>query len=353
MSEIPENEAPAAEIAEVETTPKKKRNWFYLLLKITFGFSAVLLIVLTVMANVGGNSETLRQSIEQFITENTSYNASVGQLNAMKFFPDIILDFEKTELKEKESDDLAMTADRVLLAFGFWDVMASTGEIKALTVGNFQAAPGVFIAPSFKVESVKIVESVEGPRLEGNGTIDTEKFNFSTDMNSHGSGRKKRYFFGNERDFFVNLGSIEISGVMKTGKSSGLVLENLKVKQDGRLVMSGVLGAVRNDGVLGLEGRLEMAEHGSIILPDIDISIPAWGKPFAVTGRIESEAGKFHPEDFAPGSAYDRLADRIEKIFSPGEGAYTPALDLDAGGAQKKLPVEGWRVRTGDLKGAR
>ena len=101
MSEIPENEAPAAEIAEVETTPKKKRNWFYLLLKITFGFSAVLLIVLTVMANVGGNSETLRQSIEQFITENTSYNASVGQLNAMKFFPDIILDFEKTELKEK------------------------------------------------------------------------------------------------------------------------------------------------------------------------------------------------------------------------------------------------------------
>ena len=50
MSEIPENEAPAAEIAEVETTPKKKRNWFYLLLKITFGFSAVLLIVLTVFS---------------------------------------------------------------------------------------------------------------------------------------------------------------------------------------------------------------------------------------------------------------------------------------------------------------
>ena len=352
MSEMQESEAPTAETAEVAAPPKKKRNWFYLLLKIAFFFGAFMLVVLTVMANVGGKSETLRQSIEQFITENTSYSASVAHLNAMTFFPDIVLDFEKTELREKESTDLAMTADHVLLAFGFWDVMASTGKIKALSVDNLRVRPGIFISPSFEAESVKIVESVDGPRLEGKGSVGAEKFNFSTDMNSRGSGRRKRYFFGNERAFFLNLGSIKISGIMKTGESSGLVIENLDVKQDGRAVMSGMLGFVRNDGVLGLEGRLEMAEHGSVIKPDIDISIPARGKSFAVTGRVESEPGKFHPEDFAPGSAYDRLAGMIEKIFSPDEEAYTPALELDKGGAPEKLPMQGWRVKTGELKSA-
>lgn len=347
MSEMQETQAPAT-----EALTKKKRNWFYLLLKIAFGFSAVLLIVLTVMANVGGKSDTLRQSIEQFITENTSYNASVGQLNAMTFFPDIVLDFEKTELRERESTDLAMTADHVLLAFGFWDVMTSTGKIKALSVDNLWVGPGVFIAPSFKVESVKIIESVDGPRLEGKGEIGAEQFSFSTDMNSRSSGRKKRYFFGNNRDFSLNLGNIKISGLMKTGQGSGIVIENLAVKQDGRLVVSGVLGAVRNEGVLGLEGRLEMAEHGSVIAPDIDISLPAWGKPFAVTGRIESEPEKFHLKDFAPESAYSRLAGTIEKIFSPDEDAYTPALELDKGGVPEKLPMQGWRVKTGELKGA-
>lgn len=347
MSEMQETEITAA-----DTLPKKKRNWFYLLLKIAFGIGAVLLIVLTVMANVGGNSDTLRQSIEQFITENTSYNANVGQLNAMTFFPDIVLDFEKTELRDKKSTDLAMTADRVLLAFGFWDVMTSTGKIKALSVDNLRVRDGIFIAPSFEAESVKIVEGIDGPRLEGNGGVGAEKFNFSTDMNSRGSGRKKRYFFGSQRAFSVNLGNIKISGIIKTGQSNGIMIENLDVKQGGHPVMKGILGAVRNDGVLGLEGRLEMAEHGSVIKPDIDIFIPAWGKPFAITGRIESEAGKFHVEDFAPGSVYDRLTGTIEKIFSPDEEVYTPALELDKGGVPEKLPMQGWRVKTGELKSA-
>jgi hypothetical protein len=340
MSEIPEEE-----ILPVEAAPKKKRNWFYLLLKVAFGFGAVLLIVLTVLANVGGKSETLKQSVEEFIGENTPYRATVGQFNGMTFFPDIAFDFESVEMYDKKTADLSMVVGKVQIAFGFWDVMFSTGKIKALTIEKFMAEKDRLLNPPFNLESLKITETAFGPRIEGKGDIGGEALNFHADMKFKGQGRRKKYYFDGERAFSIELGDIKITGKMDNGKSSGIVFENLEIAQENKVVMRGTLGMVRNANILGIQGTLEMAEHGSVFSPDIEIAMPVQGQAFGIAGRIDSEEGQFRMEDFTAGSRYDLLVTGIEKIFAFGEDKTTPVLELKEGTQDETLSMEGWHVK--------
>jgi len=333
----------------IPEAPKEKGSWIGLILKIAFFFVAILLVVLMVMSNVGGKGDNLKKSIEEFVGETTPYNALIGEFNGMTFFPDITFDLADTEFYNKETFDLSISVRKLQLAFGFWDVMFNTGKIKAFNIEGLWATNGSVLTQPFSLDNMRILASVDGARIEGKGSIGEEYYEFFADMDTSGNGKRKKYYFGKERLFFVKLGDVIIKGKMRAGKTSGIVIENLEVIQKDQQVMTGALGIVRNGHILSIEGKLQMSEHGSVFAPDIDIVFPSEGKAFEVTGDIESEAATFKVEDFKANSRYDLLVTKIEKIFATPEEKYTPSLELESGTTETPLPMNGWHVKTNEL----
>src|SRR5262249_31243184 len=141
---------------------KKEKRWISLGLKTIFFAVAFFLIIFTVMANMGGSSDTLRESIEQFISESTGYKARVGHLSAMTFFPDISFNFENMELYGESSAEPAVYTGSVKVALDFWDVMMNTGKIKTFNIRKFRALPGVIFESAFALDELAITDKEEG-----------------------------------------------------------------------------------------------------------------------------------------------------------------------------------------------
>jgi hypothetical protein len=332
----------------------RDRRWIGTTLKVLFCVAATLLIIFTVMANIGGTSPTLKKSIEEFIEDGTGYRAEIGTLHNMSFFPDIAFDFESTELYRTGQIDAVAYAGRVQVAFSFWDVMASTGKIKKLNIEHFITMPDILLKTQLTVDSLKIVDNGEEPRLVGSGTIGDQDFTISSGMKAKGIGQGKKYTFGSERDFFVTLGNLTLAGKMKGADNNGIILENLDLKTKDKPVLSGNVELERGEMRVNVTGNFKMHDHGSDLAPNIGLFIRQRGGVYKTEGEIKSES--FHVEDFMKASAYGQAMSTIESAFGVQDVPETVMIKLKAaniyrdsvpkGAYDAPLPLKGWRVDT-------
>jgi hypothetical protein len=340
---------------------KPRRRWFSTTFKVLFCVLAALILIFAVLANLGGSSETLKRSIEEYVAENTGYDAKVGKLNNMNFFPDIVLDFENTEFFRRDQIDVVMAAQKVQVAFGFWDVMARTGKIKKMNIEGFRALPGTLLEKSVRVDRLAIIETEGGPRMESAGLIGEHAFSVSYSMESSGLGGGKKYSFGNERDLDITFGDASFKGHMKQSDQKDMMLENIEVKLSDKQVATGNIVMARQENRVKIAGDIVMKEHGTDINPDINLHLRT--ERFGiinVDGALNST--EFHTHDFSAGSAYNDLMTIVESTFGPADESEIIDLELKAGtlyrgeisegGYQGPLPLKGWRIDVGAIKKA-
>lgn len=337
----------------------KKGKWFGLFLKILFCIIAGLIVVFTVLANLGGSSDTLKKSIEEFVSENSAYNAKVGKLNNMNFFPDIIVDFENTEFFRKGDLDVVMTAQKIQVAFSFWDVMGRTGKIKKLNIEGFRAAPETLMEKGVQIDSLAIVDGETGPRMESKGMIGNQAFSASYGMESSGLGAGRKYSFGHDRELGITLGDVSLKGRMKDTSAHTMIFEDIDLEFKGKPAATGNILLSREADVINATGDLEIKEHGTDIKPDVDLHMQSQGIGInKVEGALSS--AQFNTKDFVTGSAYDGVMTAVENIFGATEASEAINLELDAGtlyrgdmsvGEYKgPLPLKGWRIDADALK---
>ena len=346
------------EAAEKITGGPYWRRWISVFLKIVFCVIAVFLVIITVMANIGGSSDTLKKSIEEFVAENTVFDAKVGRLNNMSFFPDIAFDFDDTVFYRHGELAPVMHVEKVRVAFSFWDVMASTGKIKVFDIQEFQVLPGILTEKSLEVDRISIEGDDQSPRMEVHGKLGEQDFSISSGMRVSGSGRGKKYSFDRERDIEAKLGAIMLNCKM-AGDSQGKVsFDNIEIKDRDVKLVTGNIVLTRGEERVIAHGDLKMEQHGTDISPDIDFYIhPRPGNAFQIEGTLASR--EFHVEDFAPGSGYDHVMHMIEDTFGIPETAGFVALTLDSAALYRSdkssgeyrgpLPLKGWRIETGAI----
>ncbi len=344
--------------ATVDEKPQRRR-WLGTTFKVLFCVLAGLILIFAVLANLGGSSDALKKSIEEFVAENTGYDAKVGKLNNMNFFHDIVLDFENTEFFRRGQIDVVMTAQKIQLAFGFWDVMARTGKIKKMNIEGFRALPETLMDKSVRVDSLAIVDTESGPRMESVGLIGDRSFSVSYSMESSGLGGGKKYSFGRERDLSITFGDASFAGHMKETDKKGMIFENIEVKIGEKQLATGDIVMTREDNNVKTTGNIIMKEHGTDIKPDISLHLK--GQRFGVSkidGTLNST--QFHTDDFSTGSGYDSFMNVVESAFGAADASGTAGLELDAGtfyrgkvsegGYKGPLPLKGWRIDVGAIK---
>jgi hypothetical protein len=176
---------------DVTETPKKPRKWFKRLMIFSLLFMVFFLIIFTVIARMGGDSEPLRLSIEDYISDATGMDASVEKLNGLHFFPVMIIDFQNLSLTQADEQEPAVTVERVRMAASFFDVLWQTGKFKALGLSQLKAAPRTIMEQSVTIDDMSIqVEKQDvnenddtiNASLYTTGTIDSRAFTMTTPL---------------------------------------------------------------------------------------------------------------------------------------------------------------------------
>lgn len=184
-------------------------KWLKRIFKILIVLALVFGFLLFVLAMLGGNNDTLKGALEDFISKSTNTKVSVQTLNRIEFYPDLAFDFEGLQgLAGKDGDIEVFSVGSVHLAMGFWDMTFSTGKLKDIDVRNIYMAPGLWGKQIISLEHIGIEASANSQEaaIKAQGLVGDKAFGFEAPMTQSGEGADIRYKFSDQKYVDFTLG---------------------------------------------------------------------------------------------------------------------------------------------------
>ena len=117
--------------------------------------AAILGVIFTILGNVGGKSDTLRQSVEEFIAETTGAMVEIRNFKNLRIFPRIIIDFEDLYLYNAKVQDVGGIR-KLYIEFGFWDVILGNGRFHAIEMTGARLPTGPFLPRPVEIQSIQL-----------------------------------------------------------------------------------------------------------------------------------------------------------------------------------------------------
>ena len=312
-----------------------KKGWESVVLRILkwlFILAVLVFIVLTVLARMGGNSEVLKEAVEEFLTNNTSYSASITTLNSMQFFPDIVVDVEGVELREfgaNQSDDetteqpeqqpqatqgdVVVTVEAAKVRLRFFDMIFKGGQFKNIELKNLSAVPGAILPVSMSLESLGIEQEDEGAFIKGSGSLNKKPMNVKIGLENKGNGL---FTFGNDRAVNIDVGDLNIESSVKNTLTGALKFENLVISQKGVKALRANVDLDRqNTDRWSLKGQVRAYPDNSQLDPNIIIDKSE--SVLTLFGVIRSESLSL--SDFNADQPFLKVIDALSAALSPAK----------------------------------
>lgn len=214
---------------------KKKVNWISRLIKIGFILLAFFLVIITVLANMGGNSDMLKHSVAQFVSEMFKGRpVEVDTLNHMGFFPTVGVDVEGINVLSKPENGVPILRIEKLKAFmSFWNVATRHPHFSGLYAENIAAIKGFITPNEFTLEKLFIDHDIEAKtaQLRGNGTIGAHPWHVTASLDIFGS--KGNYSFMLARSFPLrfDLADVTFEGTFINHEDNYFKVENFTLNQ--------------------------------------------------------------------------------------------------------------------------
>lgn len=298
-----------------DTGKHKKSSWLYTLSKISFFFIAFVLVVITVLGNMGGKSDFHRESLEQFASENVGLYARIGNLISMTYFPSISFDFEDMKFYASPEEDVALASiDKAQASFGFWDVLTKSGKVKIMNVQGVNITSGTLFSKPSHIKYFSIMDDgTSKAALKAQGTVGSVPVNLSVDMEASGEGSQRKFRFLPRRDVKFDMGDMAITSTMINAVNPYLSFQDINIFLSGNKNFSGSLDvSKRREHEMVITGSIKAEESGSLLIPDLIYD----SKTRVMTGTISSD--NFIPADFASGGTFNTLVRRlVEYLGSP------------------------------------
>lgn len=314
-----------------------------------FFITAFFLLILTVLGNIGGNSDELKASIEQYIQSATGYHTTVKTLNAMEFFPDMVFDFEGTALRATPEDDLPVaTIKRVHLITNFWSVMFHTGKVKALYIDQVVAQPGVLGAQAITIDRLHIDDTLPDPEqaaLRLNGRVGEQPVSAEIGINKHSKNRwKTSYSLALDKGFNFSLGNITLSGTLYSNDNK-VTLNDVRLLQNDTEVLTAQLYPANDAlGNMRLTGEIVFPQHGSTLRPDLLLekdSMKVNKNMLSLDGTLIG--APFKPQDFQKDARVHQFLTTLNDIFGTPTLANLIAVNRALGDFPQK-ECAGWTI---------
>ena len=179
--------------------------------RIFFGIffaAAFFLLIFTFLANLGGKSDTLKHSTQDFISEITGKSAHIGTLNQLNFFPLIVVDFEELVLHASPARiDKPITLGSFKTLSDFWDVSWRTGKFRALNFSNFRAPAGSLCKKELILDTGVITQTSDTDFVYTiSGRIGDKELRIDIPTNAYGTDPDRKYQLNFELPVSVRIG---------------------------------------------------------------------------------------------------------------------------------------------------
>ena len=329
---------------------KVKKTWGQRLkglIKWLLILAVLVFILLTALSRMGGSSDVLRETIEDFLTENTPYTAHIIKLNHMYFFPNVVIDVENVELRGGDSGtgEAAIRVGSARFAMGFFDLLFQPGKFKHIHMQDFSAQRGSILNKPLKVEYLKIVDE-EGPaHIEVKGAIGEYDVSATLGLESSGSKGRRKYKIGAERSFEISIANLKAQGTFRNTITGLSKLENFSAHIGETLALRGNLDInLQGEHRHGIKGQLRIEPGKSEFDPNLVLD-HSEERP-KIFGVIRSE--HLVLEDITGDAPLLQLIGELDKIFGSAEPGINlsaaPDITLDFKG------IKGGSISWGELK---
>lgn len=312
----------------------KDRLWSAVKWLLIIGF--LVFILLSVLSRMGGNSDVLRETIEDFLTEKTPYTASITKLNKMHFFPNMIIDVEGVELRggDAGTGEALIRVGTAKVTMSFFDVLFQPGQFKDIHIENLSAVSGSLLDKPVKVEYLKVLDEGDQANLELKGKIASHDVQAKFGLETRGMPASRTYKIGAEQPFEVNLARLKAEGLLRKTITGVLKLENFSLSVGETLALRGNLDLDPQDETRhGIKGQLRVEPGKSELDPNLVLDRS--NEQAALFGIVRSE--KIVIEDLKDGAPLIAAIDEFDKVFGSGK----PGLDFTLVAPDMNLDLKG------------
>ncbi len=277
-----------------KTDTVKEKTWLGRILKLIFILSAFFLVAITVLANMGGNNDAWKDSIEQFTSGFFNNRpVKVEKLVYMSFFPKIGFDAENISIYSNQEKDITLaTIGKIQGFMGFWNVAFRTQKFSSFYLKDFNAVKGAVFPKELYIERIFVDHDIENRQaaLLGNGKIGDDMWEVSFGLkvfDSHDildSKNKFNYKLPEEFPFDITMADIKFHGTFLRNagnyyKFKDAVISSGDKKLSGDLVISGL-----GENLLKLKGNVKVSN--SVEEADIDLIFDYSEYPVKVSGSM-------------------------------------------------------------------
>ncbi len=275
----------------LENKDKKRVNWLSRLLKLVFILSAFFLVIITVLANMGGNSETLKDGVRSFVSEIFAGRpVEIKRLNHMGFFPTVGIDVEGLSILSKPENGYPIIEIGRLQAFmSFWNVATRNPRVTGLYLEQVKALKGVFGPQDFFIEKVYIDHDLEAATamLRGKGKIGVHSWTISAGMDVYGSSGNYSYRLAHNFPVNAQIADLTFNGIFTNHKNDYFKIESFTLAHGEKTLSGNLILSALGKNLLKLKARLNTQNDQSVL--DADLIVDSSTYPRKFSGDINSE----------------------------------------------------------------
>jgi hypothetical protein len=164
------------------TKPNKKI--LRILVKLALAAAVGIVLILFVIAKVGGNSEPLREGVEEFLSQISGTRVVVGTLNYMGFVPDVRVDVKDVTFQELgDPTHVIATTESIRFSKPFIDHLLSKDTFEAFSIVGVHAEAGFITPETLNIDYFQVEDSGDvGARLVGQGDIGDTPVSLTVDI---------------------------------------------------------------------------------------------------------------------------------------------------------------------------
>ncbi|PCI52929.1 MAG: hypothetical protein COB36_13800 [Alphaproteobacteria bacterium] len=270
---------------------KKEKSWLSRLLKVIFVLCAFILIGMTVLSNMGGSNDDLKNSVERFVGDLFGgKKVVVGNLVYMSFFPRLGFDAESVNvLSRREDGHVIAHIGKVQAFMTFWNVVTQMPKITNFYIEDLTIIKGVMGAKELYIEKIFIDHDVETEtaKIRGNGTIGVHPWSFVADIDIFGKKGSFNYMFQRSVPVVFDIANIHFEGVLLKHEDNYYKLENFKLSSGDKMLQGNIILSALGKKLLKLKGNIEISGGHSRISPDVIFDYAQ--SPVKISGKILSD----------------------------------------------------------------
>ncbi len=304
--------------------PKDKKQktpyeWFMTFLKICFFLLAFMLVIITVLANMGGNGEIWHEGVRGFISEFSGRRpVKLGKLNHMGFFPSVSLDVEDVDILSSPDDIVPLVKVKKLrIGMPFLDVATRSPRVSEFYVDGLSAIKGVFMPKEFYIDKIFIDHDQVGKQatLRANGKIGLQPWNFEAGLEVQKSFTGKyNYVLAPITPFAFNFADVQAKGTYNHISSKHLKIEEFELRSGDKSIGANLTISSVGDDMFKVKGALDIQNMNTVISPDIIIEKAQAGNlRTKLSGDITSE--KIVLEDLVGEESVFAIFTRIRELM--------------------------------------